>query len=39
MVVLDLYCPHHGQFQLTPSTSREVTRLVRKLDAEKAEGF
>jgi len=38
-VVLDSYCPHHEQFQLTPSTSREVTRLVRSLDAEKAEGF
>jgi Fe-S-cluster containining protein len=38
-VVLDSHCPHHGQFQLTPSTSREVTILVRKLDAEKAKGF
>lgn len=36
--VLDSYCPHHGEFQLTPSTSREVIKLVRKLDAEKKRG-
>jgi hypothetical protein len=38
MVVLDSYCPHHAQFQLTPNTAHKVTRLIRKLHAEKAEG-
>jgi hypothetical protein len=33
--VLDSYCPHHEKFQLTPSTSRKVIKLVRKLDVEK----
>jgi Fe-S-cluster containining protein len=33
--VLDSYCPHHERFQLTPSASREVIQLVRKLDMEK----
>ena len=32
--VLDSYCPHHGEFQVTPSISREVIKLVRKLDVE-----
>ena len=31
---LDSYCPHHGKFQLTPCISREVIKLVRKLDVE-----
>jgi hypothetical protein len=31
---LDSYCPHHGEFQLTPSISRGVVKLVRKLDVE-----
>ena len=31
---LDSYCPHHGKFRLTPSISREVIKLVRKLDVE-----
>jgi hypothetical protein len=33
--VLDSYCPHHEKFQLTPSISRKVIKLVRKLDGEK----
>jgi hypothetical protein len=33
--VLDSYCPHHEEFQLTPSISRKVIKLVRKLDVEK----
>ncbi len=32
--VLDSYCPYHGKFPLTPSISREVIKLVRKLDVE-----
>jgi Fe-S-cluster containining protein len=36
--VLDPYCPHHGEFQLTPITSREVIKLVRKLDMENKRG-
>ena len=35
VAVLDSYCPHHQKFQLTPSTSRKVIKLVRKLDVEK----
>jgi Fe-S-cluster containining protein len=31
---LDSYCPHHGKFQLTPSISCEVIKLVQKLDVE-----
>lgn len=31
---LDSYCPHHGKFQVTPNISREVIKLVRKLDVE-----
>ena len=31
---LDSYCPHHEKFQLTRSISREVIKLVRKLDVE-----
>jgi hypothetical protein len=31
---LDSYCPHHRDFQLTPNISREVIKLVRKLDVE-----
>jgi len=38
-VVLDSYCPHHEKFQLTPSTSREVIKLVRRLDVEKKKGL
>lgn len=34
VVVLDSYCPHHAQFQLTPNTAHKVTGLVRKLDAK-----
>jgi Fe-S-cluster containining protein len=37
--VLDSYCPHHGEFQLTPSISREVIRLVRRLENEKKKGL
>ena len=33
--LLDSYCPHHEEFQLTSSTSHEVIRLVRELDVEK----
>jgi len=33
--VLDSYCPHNEEFQLTPNISRKVIKLVRKLDAEK----
>ena len=33
--VLDSYCPHHENFQLTPPISRVVIELVQKLDAEK----
>lgn len=33
-VVLDSYCPHRAKFQLSPSISREVIRLVGKLDLE-----
>jgi hypothetical protein len=33
-VVLDSHCPHQTQFQLRPNISREVIRLVRKLDLE-----
>lgn len=33
-VVLDSYCPHHEKFQLTPRISREVIKLVQKLDVE-----
>jgi uncharacterized protein len=33
--ILDSYCPYHSKFQLTPSISRKVTKLVRKLDGEK----
>ncbi|MGB9023874.1 MAG: YkgJ family cysteine cluster protein [Candidatus Bathyarchaeia archaeon] len=36
--LLDSYCPHHEEFQLTPSISRKVIRLVRKLDVEKMGG-
>ena len=36
--VLDSYCPHYEQFQLTPSTSRELIKLILKLDAENIEG-
>lgn len=36
---LDSYCPHHKEFQLTPSNSRDVIKLVRRLEAEKKEGF
>ena len=36
---LDSYCPHHGKFQLTPCISREVMKLVRKLDAETKRRF
>jgi Fe-S-cluster containining protein len=31
---LDSYCPHHGKFQLSPSISRKVIKLVEKLDLE-----
>jgi len=33
-VVLDSYCPHSAKFQLTPSISREVIKLVEKLHLE-----
>ena len=33
--ILDSYCPYHDKFQLTPSISRKVIKLVRKLDMEK----
>ena len=33
--VLDSYCPHYEKFHLTPSISRKVVKLVRKLDVEK----
>src|SRR5208283_3071646 len=33
-VVLDSYRPHQTQFQLRPNISREVIKLVRKLDLE-----
>ena len=33
-VILHLYCPHLGKFQLTPHISREVINLIRKLDQE-----
>ena len=33
--VLDSYCPHRDNFQLTTDVSREVIELVQKLDAEK----
>jgi Fe-S-cluster containining protein len=36
--VLDSYCPYHDEFQLTPSISRKLVRLVRKLDMEKTKG-
>jgi Fe-S-cluster containining protein len=36
--VLDSYCPHREKFQLTPSISRRVIKLVRKLDVEKMGG-
>jgi Fe-S-cluster containining protein len=32
--VLDSYCPHHAKFQVTPSISSEVIKLVRRLDVE-----
>ena len=38
-VVLDSYCPHHGEFQLTPITSRKVVKLVQELDEEKKRGL
>jgi Fe-S-cluster containining protein len=31
---LDSYCPHHRKFQLTPRISREVIKLIRRLDLE-----
>jgi hypothetical protein len=31
---LDSYCPNHRDFQLTPNISREVIKLVTKLDVE-----
>ena len=34
---LDSYCPHHGKFQLTPDISREVIKLIRKLEVETKE--
>lgn len=37
-VVLDSYCPHHEEFQLTPSISCKVIKLVQELDEEKTEG-
>jgi len=37
-VVLDSYCPHHGEFRLTPILARKVIRLVQKLDYEKKRG-
>ncbi len=33
--VLDGDCPHHGKFQITSSISREVIKLVRKLEVER----
>ena len=33
--VSDAHCPHHEEFQFTPSISCEVIRLVRKLDLER----
>jgi len=33
--VLDGDCPHRGKFQVTPSISREVIKLVRKLSEER----
>ena len=36
--ILDSYCPYHDKFQLTPSISRKVIKLVRKLDMEKMKG-
>jgi Fe-S-cluster containining protein len=36
---LDSYFPHHGKFQVTPSISREVIKLVRKLDVETKRGL
>jgi len=38
-VVLDSYCPHHEEFQLTAITSRRVIRLVQELDEEKRRGL
>jgi Fe-S-cluster containining protein len=38
-VVLDSYCPHHEEFQLTPITSRKVIKLVQRLDKEKKRGL
>ena len=39
MVVLDSYCPHHEEFQLTAIISRRVMRLVQELDDEKKSGL
>ena len=39
VTVLDSYCPHHGEFQLTPTISRKVIKLVRKLDVERKRGL
>ena len=33
--VLDSYCPHHEKFQLTPSTSHAVVKLVRRIEKER----
>lgn len=33
--VLDGYCPHHKEFQLTSTISCKVVELLRKLDAER----
>lgn len=34
-VILHLYCPHHGRFQLKSHISRDVINLIRRLDLEK----
>jgi len=38
-VVLDSYCPHNEEFQLTAITSRGVIKLVQELDEEKKRGL
>jgi len=38
-VVLDSYCPHHEEFQLTAIISRKVIKLVQELDQEKKRGL
>jgi len=38
-VVLDSYCPHHEEFQLTAISSRKVIKLIQELDEEKKRGL